>query len=290
MASPIRGCARCEAHIVRRVLRLLLRPRGLAGLLLVLLLGAMALGAPQFYPDDPMDMVASPSLWPGEDPDYPLGTDLMGRDLAAGIVHGARISLLVGLTAASIALVIGTALGAIAGFLGGAVDAVLMRLTEVFQTMPPFLFTIAVVAVLGPSIGHVIFAIGITSWPAVARLARTEVLAVRGRDFVDAALCCGTSGPRLLLRHVLPNALSPVIVTASVLMATAMLTEAGLSFLGLSDPNLVSWGSMIGAGREALRTHWYMAAIPGVALALAVLGLNLLGDVVDDILDPRRDR
>ncbi|MBI0434571.1 ABC transporter permease [Roseomonas sp. KE0001] len=269
--------------------RLLLTPRGLIGLLLVLGLGAMALAAPWLYPDDPLDMVATPSLWPGQDPDYWLGTDLMGRDLASGIFHGARVSLLVGLSAAAVSLTIGTAVGALAGFLGGRAEMLLMRLTEVFQTMPPFLFAIAVVAVLGPSIGHVILAIGLTSWPGIARLARAEVMAVRARDFVDAALCCGASSSRLLLAHVLPNALSPILVTASVLMATAMLTEAGLSFLGLSDPNLVSWGSMIGAGREALRTHWYMAAVPGVALALAVLGLNLLGDVVDDILDPRRE-
>ncbi|ONG52615.1 ABC transporter permease [Pseudoroseomonas deserti] len=273
---------------MRRVARLLLRPRALVGLLLVVGLGAMALGAPWIFPDDPMDMVGSPSMWPGQEEGFWLGTDLMGRDIAAGVFHGARVSLLVGLSAAGIALLLGTAVGAMAGFWGGAADSVLMRFTEVFQTMPPFLFTIAVVAVLGPSIGNVIFAIGITSWPAVARLARGEVMAVRRRDFVDAAICCGTPASGLLLRHVLPNALSPIIVTASVLMATAMLTEAGLSFLGLSDPNLVSWGSMIGGGREALRTHWYMAAIPGVALALAVLGLNLLGDVLDDVMDPRR--
>ncbi|WP_419898714.1 ABC transporter permease [Roseomonas sp. USHLN139] len=273
---------------MRRLARLLLRPRALVGLLLVLGLGAMALGAPWLFPDDPMDMVGSPSLWPGEEAGFWLGTDLMGRDIAAGIFHGARVSLLVGLSAAGIALLLGTLVGALAGFWGGVADSLLMRFTEIFQTMPPFLFTIAVVAVLGPSIGNVIFAIGITSWPAVARLARGEVMAVRRRDFVDAAICCGTAPSGLLLRHVLPNALSPIIVTASVLMATAMLTEAGLSFLGLSDPNRVSWGSMIGGGREALRTHWYMAAIPGVALALAVLGLNLLGDVLDDVMDPRR--
>lgn len=270
-------------------MRQLRRPRAVIGLLLVLAVVGMALLAPALYPEDPLDMVATPSLWPGEEAGYWLGTDLMGRDLAAGIFHGARVSLLVGLTAAAISLLIGTAVGAVAGFCGGRVETLLMRLTEVFQTMPPFLFAIAVVAVLGPSIGHVVLAIGITAWPGIARLARAEVMAVRGRDFVDAALCCGASTPRLLLRHVLPNAASPILVTASVLMATAMLTEAGLSFLGLSDPNLVSWGSMIGAGREALRTHGYMAALPGLALALAVLGLNLLGDVVDDLLDPRRD-
>jgi peptide/nickel transport system permease protein len=274
---------------VNRILRLLRTPRGIVSLLLMALMFGMALSAPTLFPDDPLDMVASPSLWPGEDPAYWLGTDLMGRDLAAGIFHGARVSLLVGVTASVTALLIGTAIGAFAGYTGGVVDTVLMRTTEVFQTMPPFLFAIAVVAVLGPSVEHVVLGIGITSWPAIARLARTEVLSVREREYVAAARCAGTPARTILLRHVLPNAISPVIVTASVLMATAMLTEAGLSFLGLSDPNLVSWGSMIGVGREALRTHWYMAALPGFALVLAVLGLNLLGDVLDDILDPRRD-
>jgi peptide/nickel transport system permease protein len=274
---------------MRRALRLLLRPRGIAGLLLVLMVATMAFSAPVVYPDDPLDMVASPSLWPGEDPDYWLGTDLLGRDIAAGVFHGARVSLLVGVAAAILSLLLGTTVGALAGYLGGRAEVFLMRTTEVFQTMPPFLFAITVVAVLGASFGNVVFAIGITSWPGVARLARAEVLTVRRREYVDAAVAAGTSATRVLLRHVLPNAFSPILVTASVLMATAMLTEAGLSFLGLSDPNKVTWGSMIGAGREALRTHWYMAAIPGVALALAVLGLNLLGDVVDDIMDPRRD-
>ena len=269
-------------------MKLLLRPRAILGLILVLALLGIAITAPWLYPDDPLDMVGSPSLWPGEEADFWLGTDLMGRDIAAGVFHGAKVSLLVGVSAAAISLLLGTVVGGVAGFLGGKVEALMMRVTEVFQTMPPFLFAIAVVAVLGASIGHVILAIGITSWPAIARLARAEVLSVRRRDYVDAAIASGTGTRRLLLRHVLPNAISPIIVTASVLMATAMLTEAGLSFLGLSDPNVVSWGSMIGAGREAIRTHWYMSAIPGAVLALAVLGLNLLGDVVDDLLDPRR--
>ncbi|EHM00971.1 ABC transporter, permease protein [Acetobacteraceae bacterium AT-5844] len=271
-----------------RILRLLRTPRGIASLLLMLLMVGMAFSAPFLYPGDPMDMVATPSLWPGEDPEFWLGTDLMGRDLAAGVFHGARISLMVGLIASITALLIGTVIGSIAGFAGGWLDTALMRTTEIFQTMPPFLFAIAVVAVLGPSVENVVLGIGITAWPSIARLARTEVLSVREREYVAAARCAGTPTTLLLVRHVLPNAISPIIVTASVLMATAMLTEAGLSFLGLSDPNLVSWGSMIGVGREALRTHWYMAAIPGCALILAVLGLNLLGDVLDDILDPRR--
>lgn len=265
-----------------------MRGRVLIGLLLVGAVAALALAAPWLYPDDPLDMVARPNLWPAADPSLPLGSDLMGRDMAAGVAHGARASLLVGVLSAAVALGLGTAVGAVAGFVGGAADAALMRATEVFQTMPPFLFAVAVVAVLGPSLANVVLAIGVTSWPAVARLARAEVLAVRGRDFVAAALASGAGPARILLRHVMPNALSPVLVTASVLVATAILTEAGLAFLNLSDPNLVTWGGMIGNGRETLRTHWYMSAVPGAALALAVLGFNLLGDALDDLLDPRR--
>ena len=262
--------------------------RAAFGLLLVGAVFALALAAPWLFPDDPMDMVARPNLWPGTDPEHPLGSDMLGRDIAAGIAHGARASLLVGFLAAAVALLLGTAIGAVAGFFGGAADAGLMRLTEVFQTMPPFLFAIAVVAVLGADLWNVILAIGITAWPAIARLARAEVLSLRERDFVAAAVTNGAGRWRILFRHVLPNALSPLLVTTSVLVATAMLTEAGLAFLGLSDPNLVTWGGMIGNGRETLRTHWYMSAIPGGALALAVLGLNLLGDALDDALDPRR--
>lgn len=265
-----------------------MRGRLFLGLLLVGGAVALALLAPLLFPEDPMDMVGRPNLWPGTDGALPLGTDMMGRDLAAGIAHGARASLLVGVLAAAGALLLGSAVGAVAGYAGGVADAVLMRVTELFQTMPPFLFAIAVVAVLGPSLPHVVLAIAVTSWPAIAHLMRAEVLAVKGRDFVAAAVTSGARPTRVLLRHILPNCLSPVLVTASVLVATAILTEAGLAFLNMSDPNLVTWGGMIGNGRETLRTHWYMSVLPGVVLAMTVLGFNLLGDALDDILDPLR--
>ncbi|PZU94859.1 MAG: ABC transporter permease [Chelatococcus sp.] len=270
------------------VLRLLRRPSGLVGAVLLVAILAMVAAAPLLFPSDPLDMVAQPFLWPGQDPEFPLGTDMLGRDLASGIVHGARISLLIGVVASLVSVVIGVAVGALAGFYGGKADEVLMRLTELFQTIPPFLFALAIVAILQPSIAAIVVAIGLTSWPGLARLLRAEVLKLRKGDFVQAAVASGASDIRIILRHILPNALAPVIVTSSVLVAGAILTESGLAFLGLGDPNVMSWGAMVGAGREVIRTDWYIATLPGIAIVAAVLALNLLSDALNDVLDPKR--
>lgn len=270
------------------VLRLLRRPSGLVGAVLLVAILAMVAVAPLLFPNDPLDMVAQPFLWPGQDPEFLLGTDMLGRDLASGIVHGARISLLIGAVASLVSVVIGVAVGALAGFYGGKADEVLMRLTELFQTIPPFLFALAIVAILQPSIAAIVVAIGLTSWPGLARLLRAEVLKLRKGDFVQAAVASGASDTRIILRHILPNALAPVIVTSSVLVAGAILTESGLAFLGLGDPNVMSWGAMVGAGREVIRTDWYIATLPGIAIVAAVLALNLLSDALNDVLDPKR--
>jgi peptide/nickel transport system permease protein len=216
-----------------------------------------------------------------------LGTDLMGRDLLAGLMHGARVSLLVGGMAALIALLIGVGIGALAGFYRGRLDSVLMRVTEFFQTIPAFLLAIILVAVLQPSLWAIVLALGVTSWTGVARLTRGEFLALREREFVRAAEALGASPLRLMVREILPNALTPIIVSTALLVANAILSEAGLAFLGLGDPNHVSWGSMVGSGREALRTAWYMTALPGAAVMLTVLALNLLGDALNTALNPR---
>ncbi|MBX9874155.1 MAG: ABC transporter permease [Beijerinckiaceae bacterium] len=265
-------------------------PAGVVGSIVVAAVLTAAAVAPILFPGDPFDMVAAPFTWPGSDPDYPLGTDLMGRDITAGLFHGASVSLMVGGAAATIALAIGVSLGAIAGYYGGWLDDVLMRVTELFQTMPAFLLAIVLVAVLSPSIYTIILALGITAWPGIARLTRAEVMALRDRDFVQALVAMGMSDRRILLLHIVPNAMTPVIVAASILVATAILSEAGLSFLGLGDPNHVSWGTMIGAGRDALRTAWYQTAIPGLAIMLTVLALNLLGDALNHALNPRLRR
>ena len=209
--------------------------------------------------------------------------------MAAGLIHGARVSLLVGLSAAAVGLVIGILVGAAAGYVGGWLDTILVRLTELVQTIPSFLLVIVIVAIGAPTIRTIALAIGLASWPLVARLVRAQFRALRNADFVTAARSLGYSPARIVFGEILPNALPPVIVATSVLVANAILTEAGLSFLGMGDPNLVSWGSMIGDGRALLRTEWFVSAIPGAAIALTVLALNLAGDGLNDALNPRSE-
>ncbi|OLL30982.1 ABC transporter permease [Burkholderia sp. SRS-W-2-2016] len=272
----------------RGVWRALVRnPSALAGLVLLAAFIVLALAAGHLFPDDPLDMVAAPFEWPGSDPQYRLGTDSLGRDVAAGIAHGTRVSLLIGASAAGIGLVIGTLVGAIGGFFGGLVDDVLVRITELFQTVPSFLLVIVIVAIGHPSVTIIALAIGIASWPTVARIVRAEFRSLRRSDFVLAARSQGFGNTRIIFGEILPNALPPVIVTASVMVASAILIESSLSFLGMGDPNVVSWGAMIGAGRDSLRTAWYLTAVPGAAIVLAVLALNLLGDGLNDALNPR---
>lgn len=269
-------------------LRLLLRNWTM--LLGVALLGAiflMALTANIVFPGDPYDMVGPPLAWPGEFPGALLGTDSLGRDIAAGIFYGARISLLVGFSSVAVALIIGVLVGAFAGFYGGWVDDVLMRVTELFQTIPQFMLAIVVVAVLGPSIGVIIFSLAIVSWPAVARLVRGEFLVLRDRAFVQGCIVAGMGDLRIIFTQILPNAASVIIVMSTILVATAILMESALSFLGFGDPNVLTWGTMIGMGKGQLRDAWYIIAIPGVALLLTALALNLVGEGLNDALNPR---
>jgi peptide/nickel transport system permease protein len=276
------------AAMRQRALRAFLRnPAGVISLGFLLLLFAMALAAPTLYPEDPLSMVARPFLWPGQNPAYPLGTDSLGRDVAAGVVWGARVSLLVGFSAMALGVTLGLVVGSLAGYFGGRVDDVLVKVIEIFQTPPNFVLLVVLVAIAQPSVSTVILAIAAVTWPTTARLMRAEFRALRGKDFVVAARGLGYGHARIIVREILPNALPPLIVTSSVLVATAILMESALSFLGLSDPNVVSWGSMIGAGRELLRTAWFLSAVPGVAIVLTVLALNLLGDALNDALNPR---
>lgn len=276
---------------MKQLLRNLARqPSAWIGGIMLLLVAGAALSASLWFPGDPLEMVGAPYLAPGEDGDLPLGTDLMGRDLLAGLLHGAQVSLLVGGVAALIALSIGIVIGALAGFYRGKVDAALMRITEFFQTIPAFLLAIILVAVLQPSLATLVFALGVTSWTGIARLTRGEFLVLREREFVRAAEALGASPLRLMVLEILPNALTPIIVSTALLVANAILSEAGLAFLGLGDPNHVSWGSMVGVGREALRTAPYMTALPGAAIMLTVLALNLLGDALNTALNPKLAR
>ena len=257
------------------------------GVFLLLTVVGMAVSAPLLFPEDPWSMVTTPLLWPGENPDYPLGSDALGRDVAAGIFHGARVSLLIGLAATAASASVGVAVGALAGYYGGWVDDVLMRLTEAVQTIPPFIFTIVVVTLLVPSVPVVVLAIALVSWPTVARLVRAEFMALRDRDFVQSCHAIGMGDLRIMATQILPNTLAPVIVTTSIGVATAILTESSLAFLGLGDPNVMSWGTIIASGREMLRTNWYLTAIPGIAILITVLALNLIGEGLNDALNPR---
>ena len=274
-----------------RALRVFLsNPVGVAAAGFLFGLVILAFMAPWLYPEDPLSMVARPFLWPGQSAAYPLGTDSLGRDVAAGLVWGTRISLLVGLSAMLISATFGLLVGALGGYFGGHIDDLLVKATEIFQTPPSFVLLVVLVTIAQPAVSTVILAVALVTWPATARIVRAEFRSLREKDYVLAARSLGYGHGRIIFREILPNALPPLIVTSSVLVATAILMESALSFLGLGDPNVVSWGSMIGAGRELLRAAWYLSAIPGVAIVLTVLALNLLGDALNDALNPRADR
>ena len=256
------------------------------GALLMLAVVLVAVAGPIVFPGDPWEMAGPPMLWPGDDPAYPLGTDFMGRDLATGLAAGARVSLLIGLVSTTLAATLGIAVGALGGYFGGRVDATLMRVTEVFQTVPKFVLAVVLVAIFKPSVTTVVLAIGIVSWPATARLVRAEFLSLRGREFVLAAETIGMSHLRIIATQILPNALPPVIAMATLTVATAIQTEASLAFLGLGDPNVMSWGTIIGGGREQVVDAWYICGLPGFAIVVTVLAFNLIGDGLNDALNP----
>jgi peptide/nickel transport system permease protein len=260
------------------------------GLALFCIVIAVALFAPVLYPQDPLRLVGRPRLWPFENPVFLLGTDRLGRDLAALIAHGARVSLLIGFVASLAATVIGCTVGAIAGYYGGWFGDILMRITEIFQTVPSFLLALVLVAILGPGLGSIIVAIAIVTWPGLARLVRAEFLSLREREFVLSCHAVGMSDARIILTQLLPNALPPVIVLSSVVVAVAILVESALAFLGLGDPNVASWGTVIGDGREVLRTAWYISLVPGIAILLTVLAINLVGEGLNGALNPRLDQ
>jgi peptide/nickel transport system permease protein len=266
--------------------RFLLRHGALAGSLILLALVAAALLAPVFYPVDPLRIVARPQLWPFADGRYPLGTDSMGRDVAALIVHGARSTLMIGLLACLTASVIGVTLGAVAGYFGGRLGALAMMITELFQTIPHLMFVLAIVSIFGTSLTHTILGIGAVIWTPIARLTRAEFLSWRNRDFVQSCRALGMGDLRIMLTEILPNALPPVLALSTLIISGAILLEAGLSFLGLSDPNVATWGRLIGEGRDMLRTSWYISALPGVAVLVTVLALSLVGEALGETFRP----
>ncbi len=270
--------------------RLLRSPAGVAGLVLLALLVLAAVSAPFLFPGDPLAIAGSPLTPPFTDPAFPLGTDRLGRNVLAGLFHGAQASLAVGLAAAAVSIIFGALVGTIAGFAGGLVDEALMRVVDAFQTVPGFLLALAFVSVSGASLPVVILAIALGAWTGPARLARAEVLSIRERDYVAAARVIGMHPAEIALREVLPNALPPVLALAAVIVGNAVLIESALSFLGLGDPNIVTWGSMIAEGRNVLRSAPFLSIVPGIGLVVTVLGVYLLAEGLSDALASRKAR
>ena len=259
----------------------------IVGLVLLGLIITMMLVGPGLYGVGAMDIAAGPFVPPFEDTVVWLGTDYLGRDVLAGILIGGRATVLVGVAAASMAVTLGITIGALAGFFGGWVDTLLSRLTELFQVLPALLFAMVLVTLFTPSLQVVVFAIGLVAWTGTARLARAEFMRLKGMEFASAARAMGAGPLRLMLREILPNALPPLIISASLIVGAAILFEAGLSFLGLSDPNVMSWGLMIGSNRRNILECWWAVTFPGAAIFLTVLSVSLVGDGLNDALNPK---
>jgi len=260
-------------------------PAGALGLGICAAMLLVAGLAPLIAPGDPFASVAAPLAPPTRA--HVFGTDDLGRDLFAGIVHGTRTSLLVALSVTALAALAGIAVGAVSGYRAGAVDDGLMRATELVQVMPRFFLAVLVIALFGPGLDRLVAVLGLTSWPAIARVVRAQALTLGRQEFVDAARALGAPTHRILLRHVVPNALPAATVVVSLNAASVILVEAGLSFIGLGDPRAISWGYLANNAQRFLRVAWWMAVFPGGAIALAVLGLNLLGDALNDLQSPR---
>jgi len=276
--------------VVRRRRRL--DPVATGGAVVVLATVMLALLAPALAPGDPlknsiMDRLTPPT-WSGE---HPLGTDTLGRDVASRLLYGARVSLIVGFSAVLLAGAVGVGLGLLSGWYRGWVDDALMRLGDVQLAFPVLVLAVAVLAVLGASVVNLILVLGVTSWITYARIVRGEVLTLRERDFVAAARALGADDAWIMRRHLLPNVLPPITVVATFSVARTIIAEASLSFLGLGIPAPApSWGAMLDEGRNYITTGWWLALFPGVAILLLVLGINLVGDWLRDVLDPRMER
>ncbi|NVN87263.1 MAG: ABC transporter permease [Rhodopseudomonas sp.] len=288
-AAPAALPAAKAASPTKAAFRQFLRsPSGVAGaaMLLVLVLGTLF--GPLVYPVDPLDIAGLPFTPPSAD--ALLGTDYLGRDILAGLIHGGRATLMVGAVAALITISIGVTVGALSGFFGGWIDSALVKIAEFFQVLPPLLFAMVLVTLFGQKLTTITLAIGAVSWTAAARLTRAEFMRLRDLDFIKASRAAGAGNAHLILRVVLPNALPPIIVSATLAIGVAILFEGGLSFLGLGDPNTMSWGLMIGQNRNYVLDAWWAVTFPGAAIFLAVLAISLVGDGVNDAVNPRLRR
>jgi peptide/nickel transport system permease protein len=253
----------------------------------------IAIFAPVLTKYDPTSVDLAVRLKPpmpfkGSTSEHILGTDALGRDIAARLANGARVSLLVGIVAVFISGVLGVSLGLVTGYFGGWFDDVLMRLADVQLAFPFILLMLAVLAVIGPGLWNLILVLGVTGWVTYARVVRGQVFSLREKEYIIAARSIGSSSLRIIFLHIMPNVLGPVIVIASFAVASTIVAEASLSFLGLGvKPTTPTWGMMLSDGREYIRTAWWLTTLPGLALAITVLGINLLGDWLRDVLDPR---
>jgi peptide/nickel transport system permease protein len=275
------------AHPGMEAARMFLRnPAAIAGMVMLLLVLAVAIAGPWLYPADPFEIKAAP-LTPPFSEDAWLGSDYLGRDVLTALIYGGRATLLVGAVAALLSVVIGITLGAFAGSTGGKVDAALMKVTEFFQVLPALLFAMVVVTLFSPTLVTVTLAIGIVSWTGTARLTRAEFMKYRGLEFVRAERAIGARDARIIWKVILPNALPPLVVSATLAIGAAILFEAGLSFLGLGDPNQMSWGLMIGSSRQYVLSCWWAVAFPGAAIFVTVLAVSLIGDGLNDALNPK---
>ncbi len=261
------------------------QPAAMVGTIILLALFLVALGANIIAPGDPFTISGVVLLPPSAS--HLFGTDDLGREMFRAVVHGTRISLLIGFLTAVIASTVGIIVGGLSGFLGGWVDDILMRLTELFMVIPRFFLALLVVALLGSHIGLIIVLLGLTFWPGTARLLRGQVLTIKTRDYILAARAMGVRERTILIRHILPAALPPVVTEAAFLIGGAILVEAGLSFLGLGDRNVVSWGTLLNNAQQFVRVAWWMSAFPGLAITLTVLALNLVADGLNQAWNPR---
>ena len=259
----------------------------LVGVFILAVIILLTLYGQLFYTGDAFDVVWAPHERPGVTPEFPLGTDYLGRDLVAGLLTGGGATLAVGATAAMITMIIGITFGALAGFYGGWVDNLLMRITEFFQVLPALLFAMVLVTLFSPSLFTFAMAIGVVSWPQTARLTRAEFLKIKELEYVTAARAIGAKNKRIIWKVILPNAMPPLIVSATLTIGVAILFEAGLSFLGLGDPNVMSWGLMIGANREYILDAWWPVTFPGLAIFFTVFAVSLIGDGLNDAFNPK---
>jgi ABC-type dipeptide/oligopeptide/nickel transport system permease subunit len=273
--------------------RFALNPAALAGMLILLVVAAAALAAPWVAPHDPAKQSLlrrfTPPMWQVKgNVAYPLGTDQVGRDVLSRLIHGARISLLVGVAAVIVSLAVGVTAGLVSGFLGGKVDTVIGTVVDVTLSFPQILLALAFVAALGPSLVTIIVVLGLTGWERYTRVVRAEVLALREKEFIEAARAIGVDRMRIIFRHVLPNTVPSIVVLSTLQVAQAILAEAALSFLGVGSGNAYpTWGQMISLGRDFVTVAWWLPTLPGLAILLTVLAINLVGDRLRDALDPR---